>query len=870
MGRVYRARDPRLDRDVAIKVLPSVFAADTERLRRFELEARASGASTHPNLVTVYDVGTIDGRPFLVTEFLDGETLRDRLDRGAVTAVRACEIAAALARGLAAAHAKGIVHRDLKPENVMLTRDGRIKILDFGVAKLRSADSTAARADAPPRGQTESGVIVGTAGYMAPEQIRGADADGRADLFALGAILFELLTGRRAFDRLSRAETLDSTVHHDPMAGEPQTQAWPPAIRRIVQRCLEKDPEARFQSAADLAFALETAFSHDAAASTVTARRARPSALVLIAAAALLLGAGAAVGIQWRTASPPSDGDTLVRFALPLGEQLRLTGTPVVSPDGMTIAYPAYEGTVESRKLYVRRIDQVSGVGLPGTERAASPFFSPDGEWVAFWADDRLKRTRLDGTAPPVIVCAVESFLGGTWTAEGTILFSTAQHGVQQVNAAGGAPAPFGAVEPAAPTIEHHAPELLPGGRAALVTVREREQRFRIDVVVASTGARHTIVEDGFDGRYLSTGHIIYASGQALFAVPFDLERLRTSGPAVQLLDGVATDRSDGNAPYSLASNGTLIFMPQVPSPRRSLAWVDRAGRTTPLPLEPRAYWTPRLSPDATMLAVVVEELGVRQIWVYHLANRTFTRLTLQGDNWSPVWSRDGAHLFHASQRDGQWLLVREALDGRGAPDLLLTSAHQELTPGGLSADGRSLVYVARSANGNGELQLLDLERRQSSPIGGAPARVGMPVVSPDGRWLGLTAWTPSRPSIYLRHLAGDGSVRQLFEGAGYTVWNRTGDRVYFRSRRGATGPATADGVFELPIDRLKGVATGPATELFRLPFVDWLGVPGFDIAPDGRFLLVLHDERESPPRNLNVLLHVDDEVRRRTAAARR
>jgi Tol biopolymer transport system component len=870
MGRVYRARDSRLDREVAIKVLPSLYAADADRLRRFEQEARASGALTHPNLVTVYDVGLHEARPYLVTELLDGETLRDRLARGATPPARACDIAAALARGLAAAHAKGIVHRDLKPENVIITRDGRVKIVDFGVAKLRVPDARTGRAPDAQTVHTESGVIIGTPGYMAPEQIRGLEADGRADVFALGAILFELLTGRRAFDRPSRAATLEATLRDDPVSAAAAHEC-PPRLLRILQRCLEKDAEARFQSAADLAFALDPAAGPAVASDTVTVRSGARAALFAVGiAVVLLLAAGVVVLGPWFAREVTPAGDQLARFALPIGARVRFTGTPTISRDGTTIVYPANEGPVESQQLYVRRIDQLTTVVLPGTERGAGPFISPDGQSVAFWADGALKRTRLDGTASPTVICAVESFLGGAWTSDDTIVFASTNNGLQQVHADGGPPRPFTAIDPARSEIDHHAPAMLPGGRALLLSVHEGEGRFGIDVLTLATGARRRLIDGGFDARYVPTGHIVYATGTALFAVPFDAERLERSGPPIQLLDGVSTFQGEGRGAYALSDTGTMVFLPRVPSARRVVAWVDRAGASTPLPLEPREYWTPRLSPDASRFAVVVQDQEAAQIWIHHFANGTFSRLTSDGHNWSPVWSRDGSHLFYASDRDGQWQLVREALDGGAVPEVLVTSAHEELAPGSVSADGRSLVYTQRWPNGHAELRVLDLARRQSTTVAGLPDRVGMPVVSPDGRWLGFTAWTPVRPSVFVRPLTGAGTARQLVEAAGYTVWSRTGDAIYFRSRRGASAGAPDDGVFELPFDPIRGVATGPERQLFRAKFTDWMGVPGFDVSPDGRFLLVLSDGQESLPRDPVVVLNVDDDLRRRAPVAGR
>jgi Tol biopolymer transport system component len=858
MGQVYRGSDSRIGRAVAIKVLPGHYAADADRIRRFQLEARASGALNHPNVLTLYDVGIAHGRPYLVTELVDGETVRERLQRGAMPPARACDVAAAIARGLAAAHAKGVVHRDLKPENVMLTRDGRVKILDFGVAKLREPDVVE-----PHRGasavQTDPGIVVGTAGYMAPEQVNGLGVDGRADVFALGAILFELLTGRRAFDRESRIDTLHASVHDDPAMASVVTRHWPPGLVRIVQRCLEKDPDARFHSAADLAFALETVMS----GALPIEQRVRPTAgrslVYFLAAIAILLALVAGAMLLVEGPRAPAVAKQVARFALEMPPGVRFAESPAISPDGTTIVFAANEGPVATQRLFVRRIDQVASVALPGTDGATSPFFSPDGESVAFWADKKLMRTRVDATGPPAVVCDAEVMHGGTWTADDRIVFASGNLGLHDVPARGGVPRPVTAGR--APPIDYRAPAILPGGRAVLITIREGERRFRIDALTLATGARHTVIAQGFDARLVPSGHIVYAAGGALFAVRFDLERLEASGPHVQLLDGVSVDLREGKGHFALSDTGTLLVAPRRSSARRTLAWVDRSGAETPLPLEPRVYWTPRLSPDGRRVAVVVDEEGTLHLWLHHLDRGTFSRVTSEGSNWAPVWSRDGTHLFYVSERNGQWHLVRQTVDGPMSRELLLSSEDGELAPGGLSTDGRSLVYISQSPAGDGELRLLDLATRRTDLIQAFPARVGMPSPSPDGRWLGFTAWSPVRPSIHVRPWQ-DGSPRLLADAAGYTVWSRTGDRVFFRTRRGAAN-VTTDAIFELPFDPVRGVPSGPERQLFRKSFTDWLGVPGFDVAADGRFLLVLRDPREPLPPQLNVLLNVDDQLTR-------
>ena len=524
-----------------------------------------------------------------------------------------------------------------------------------------------------------------------------------------------------------------------------------------------------------------------------------------------------------------------------MSSRIRSTDAVAISPDGTTIVYAASEGPGRTRNgCFARRLDQIATVTLPGTDRATAPFFSPDGESVAFWADNTLKRTRLDGTTSPVIICAAESFLGGTWTLDGTIVFGSTSNGLQQVDADGGAPRPLGTLDPARPEIDHHAPAMLPGGRALLVTVHEGERRFRVDVLVPGTGARRTVVDDGFDARYISTGHIVYATGTALFAAPFDLARLERSGPPVQLQDGVSTDRREGHARYSLSDAGTLVFLPLVPQARRTLAWVDRSGNSTPLPIEPRAYWTPRLSPDGRQFAVVVEEQESLQIWIHRFDNGTFSRLTSEGRNWAPVWSRDGSHLIYVSERNGQWQLIREALDGRAVPEVLLTSADDELAPGALSADGRSLVYVKRSPSGNAELRMLDMERRHATTIDGLPDRAGMPVLSPDGRWLGFTGWVDVRPSIFVRRFAGAGPVRQLIEGAGLHDLEPYGRQTLLPQPSRCVGRLAGGRHFRAAIR--PGSRGGGRSRKAALSqaFTDALGVPGFDVSADGRFLLVL------------------------------
>ena len=864
MGQVYRARDPSIERDVAIKVLPANYAADAERLRRFEQEAHASGALNHPNVLTLYDVGTADGRPYLVMELLDGETLRDCVGRGAMPVARACEIASAIARGLAAAHARGIVHRDLKPENVMVTRDGRLKILDFGIAKLRVPDPNRDQRPVTPL-LTAADTMLGTAGYMAPEQVRGEATDERADLFALGAMLFELLTGRRAFDRQSRVETLNAILHDDvPVLGSAAASV-PVALDRIVRRCLEKDPDARFQSARDLAFALDTvaelATSTSTAVALPTARR-RFHWPALAAIVLVVIGV-VAFAIERLQPSPVFATRELGRFALPPPPHLRFAGGPVISPDGTLIVFPAGEGPTDKQRLFFRRLDQLTTTALPATEGAYMPFFSPDGKSVGFQADNQLKTIRLDATAAPVVICAAGSFLGGAWAADGTIIFGSF-YGLQRVAATGGVPQPVTIANPLKSDIAYHAPRLLPGGRALLISVHDGDALFRIDVLTLATGERRTVVARGIHAEYSPTGHIVYAAGDALFAIPFDGDRLTATGTPVELLDGVVTDEG-----FALSATGTLVFQPQPPTAHRTLVWADRSGVTTQIPIEPRPFWTPRLSPDGRQFAVVVDDQGRRNIWIYRFDNATFLPIASEGINRAPVWTRDGLRLTYLSERDGVSHLMSQPSDASAPAESLLTSQNDELLPGGWSADGRSLLYVDQQRSGSSELRVLPIDGRQVATLSGIPRGSNRPAISPDGRWLAYgirSSEASGRPAIYVRPFPGPGPSRQFVDAAGQPVWSRDGETIFFRSRRGGGPVFSGDGIFEMPFDRSRGIAAGPERQLFRKAFAEdgWTGVAGYDVAPDGRFLLVIPDEFESLPSDMHVLLHVDDELRRR------
>ncbi len=386
---------------------------------------------------------------------------------------------------------------------------------------------------------------------------------------------------------------------------------------------------------------------------------------------------------------------------------------------------------------------------------------------------------------------------------------------------------------------------------------------FRIDVLTLATGERQTVVTRGSHAEYSPTGHIVYVAGDALFAIPFDGDRLTATGPPVELLDGVETDEG-----FALSATGTLVFQPQPSTAHRTLVWADRSGVTTQIPIEPRTFWTPRLSPDGRQFAVVVDDRGRRNIWIYRFDNATFLPIASEGINRAPVWTRDGLRLTYLSERDGVSHLMSQPSDASAPAESLLTSQNDELFPGSWSADGRSLVYVDQR-DANSELRVLPIDGRQVATLSGIPAGSNRPAISPDGRWLAFgirSSEASGRPAIYVRPFPGPGPSRQFVDAAGQPVWSRDGEKLFFRSRRGGSSATSGDGIFEMPFDRSRGIAAGPERQLFRKFIAEdaWAGVAGYDVAPDGRFLLVIMDESESLPFDMHVLLHVDDELRRR------
>ena len=665
MGEVYRARDNRLQRVVAIKVLPAAFAGDPERLARFEQEARAAAALNHPNILAVHDLGQHDGAPFIVTELLEGMSLRQALQDGAIPTRKAIDCGIAIAQGLAAAHERGIVHRDIKPENIFLTADGRVKILDFGVAKLTQAEPVNAGMTVVPTTPaggmgTVAGMVLGTIGYMSPEQVRGGIADPRSDIFSLGVVLHELLSGQRPFGGDTAADVMSGILREDPPELPVAERHIPPALARIVGRCLEKSPAARFQSARDLAFSLDalTSSPGSEAATAVmgTGGPRRRSFSPTTALTGALIGSLLAGGAAWVLKPAPSANAPVTRLSLALPDGA-VSANPEgpnlsISADGRNVVFTARIRGVT--QLVLRALDRTTGQTLPGTDGAFSPFFSPDGKSIGFFARGLL-RTIAIASLEIRDVAVAPSGRGGWWADDGIIYYAPVNNtGIMKVPSGGGTPSAVTTPDRSKGEISHRWPQVLPGGKAMLLTVwtgpaRDNKsiQVFRLD-----TGWRETVANGGDTGRYVRSGHVLFGRLDALMAVPFDVERLTTTGTAIRTGETVRIGQE--GASYAVSDDGTLVHLPGDEHRLDArLVWVGRDGHVEPVSLPPQDIASPIVSPDGRSAAFNLHG-ATNEIAIADFERGTVTAFTSRTTgSQAPVWSPDGRRIAYRGTRKG-------------------------------------------------------------------------------------------------------------------------------------------------------------------------------------------------------------------------
>jgi eukaryotic-like serine/threonine-protein kinase len=845
MGQVYRARDLTLPRDVAVKVIPPALAHDPARRARFRQEAELLASLSHPHIAHVYAFVEDGERTLLVMELVGGRTLAERIALGPMPLAEALPVARQIADALDAAHEHGVVHRDLKPANVKITPDGAVKVLDFGLAAPRRPVNGGS-----PR---EPDSLSGTAAYLSPERTRGESEDRRGDIWAFGCVLFEMLTGRQAFSGTTVAEILSAILEREP-EWSALPSSIPEGVRTLLRRCLDKNPRRRLRDIGEARVLLDDLIAAPSAVSTRWRGAGR------IAAAALaLVAVGSAAWFAGSRGTPVGTTGTTRLFVGPAPADTlpaRPTRTDVaLSPDGRTLVFSGLKAG--RQQLYARAMNRLEATPIPGTENSNSPFFSPDGQWLAFWqgpfingAVGELRRVRLDGGAP-VTIARTPLLFGATWGPDDTIVFANARGGLRRVPAAGGTPETLTEPEASKNEGSHRLPHFLPDGRSILftITVGQSARSFegaRIVVRSLVDNRQETVVTGGVDGRYVPSGHLVYARENRLMAVPFDHESLRVTGSAIVVADGVVqahgpwvpggvTAGETGAAQFSVSASGSLVFVPgaSFPETKRSLVWVDRRGVETVLPAPQHSYLGPRMSPDGRRF--VVYAIGFNPaMWIYDLANKTFTPTTPESDGFWPIWSIDDTRITFGREFPTRHMVTMR-LDGTGTDWMMKGEGD---VPGAWSPDGSTLAFARLLPSSGWEMREWSQARgdRRLLPAVSTPSLERYPTFSPNGRWLAYASDDAGRDQVYVRPYPGPGQRHQISTDGGYApVWSGDGREFYFMSGRNEDSQLMVVG-----FDPETGVVSGQPKVLFRGPYGICSPMRCYDPSPDGQHFIML------------------------------
>ena len=873
MGQVWQATDTQLNRQVALKILPDVFADDPDRLARFQREAQVLASLNHPNIAAIYGIETSADTQALVLELVEGPTLADRIALGPIPVDEALPIARQMADALEAAHEQGIIHRDLKPANIKVKADGTVKVLDFGLAKAFQPEASDPNLSLSPTisltaAATQMGMVIGTAAYMAPEQARGRVVDKRADIFAFGVVLYEMLTGQRPFQGEDVSLTLAAVMTFDPDLDRlPETLT--PTLKTYLTRCLAKDPKQRVHDIADVRLALEGAFDTAADASTgaVAAPRGRTwrqvtQAVAIGLAIAVLSGLG--VWFVLRVDAPPAN--PVVRFAMPLADGQAFTGTgrPIVaiSPRGDYIAFTANNG------LWLRRLNEAAATLVPGSIPARNPFFSDDGQWLAFYQEPgQLKRVAVTGGAS-VTVGPADNPWGASWGADDTILYGQ-RDGIWRVPGTGGTPVHIVSLEEGAAA---HGPQLLPGGEWVLFTLRPNGvalwNQAQIVAQSLSTNERRILLHGGRDARYLATGHLVYGLNGALMAVPFDSDTMTVTPGPVSLVEGLAEADSTGAAQFSVSRSGSLVYAraEAAGGGQRSVVWVDSEGREEPLTgLPADDYQSIDLSPDGTRLALEIGEGANSNIWTYTLADRTLNPVTTDPAlDQVPLWMPDGRRLVFASLRLGDWGLYRQNADGTGDAELLFSDFSEGLADVASDAwtpQADTLVFVTRRMGANA-LWVLSMEDRVATEL---PLETEFnetrAALSPEGDWIAYESNRSGQQEIYVERFPDLGDRRIISTGGGQQpIWSPDGEELFYLdlpARRLMVVQVTTERGFDFTTPEVR----------FEGRFLDLRSAPGYDVAPDGQGFVMIKlgaDSAGSGAPQLDVVLNWVEELKER------
>jgi Tol biopolymer transport system component/predicted Ser/Thr protein kinase len=872
MGVVYKAEDTKLKRSVALKFLPTHLSASEQDKARFIQEAQAASALNHPNVCTIHDIQEHDGQMFIVMEYIDGQTLREKKDH--LNYKQAIEISIQVADGLAAAHEKGIVHRDIKPENIMLRKDGIAQIMDFGLAKLRGVSRL-----------TKEGSTVGTAGYMSPEQVQGQEADHRSDIFSLGVLLYELITGQLPFKGVHETALAYEIVNVD---APPMSSVKPeidPSLDAIVLECLEKDPNERTQSAKQVSIDLKR-FKRESSrqrVSRVTA--ARPVQQVAARAAARqprmrwlwpsvagVLAAALIVSV-WllsRGGAPPR---AIARFAIVLPKDQKLEiinyNAVAISPDGSRIVYRA------DGKLFQRRLENLTAEAIPGTADGSAPFFSPDGRWLAFFSGGMLRKVPVSGGSA-IGIAESQNTRGGTWTQDGRIIFTpSGRDGLFQVGEGGGEIRPLTTVDTTKNERTHRWPQALPDGKSVLYTVGtvgspDYYEDASIEAVTVSTGERKTLLKGASMARYVPTGYLIYSHTGALFAVGFDLDRLEVTGTSFPVVENVSSDVTTGASHFACSSNGVLAYIPGRSNlSDRTLALVDLAGKTSVLPAVSQSYVDPRISPDGKRIAVAIQSSKDFDIWVYDIPRNTMSRLTFTGSNRSPVWSPDGRRIAYSnnttfpSGSGGKSRVAVIAADGSGTPEEFVLNNDRNYVSC-WSRDGSTLLVTVPQPGKGWDLWVLPLTGdRKPWPFLSTKFDESFASLSPNGKWLAYVSNETGISQVYVRPFPHGEGKWQIAPDVAFNIsWSADGQMLYYSSLRD---------IRAVTITGSASLAAGPPTVMLKnYEGTSVESAVTFDLAPGGRSILVtIAKEGEEAPQQVNVVMNWFDAIQQAVNSGR-
>jgi serine/threonine-protein kinase len=870
MGEVYKARDTRLDRIVAIKVLPQHLADKPELRERFEREARTIASLNHPHICTLHDIGRQDGIDFLVMEYLEGETLATRLLKGPLPLEQVLQYAIEISDALDKAHRKGVTHRDIKPSNIMLTKNGT-KLLDFGLAKLKQE---AARPAVPfsqlptmSHNPTIEGTILGTLQYMAPEQVEGKvdEIDGRTDIFAFGAVVYEMATGKKAFEGKTNASVMSKIMQVDPPPMSSLQPVTPPALDHAVKTCLAKDPDERWQAASDLKRELkwisEVGPQLGLPPSVVAQRKSHLynyRVAWLVAAVAILvaaLGWGAFGYFQPASEGPQAVSNAVshVSIGLDPADELGGGGSPVdrltrtalaVTPDGRQLVFAGWRDG--GQRLYRRLLDRPEAQPIAGTEGAVNPFFSPDGQWVGYWADGQLWKVRVSG-GPPVPLGRTERIVGASWGTAETIVFGALNGGLRTVPADGSQTSRTLTRVEHERSDSHRLPWVLPGGEAVLFAVYNESGGWEAAQVVVeslATGKREVLFENASHPAYTCTGHVLFLRLGTLWAAPFDLATLTVTGAAAPVIESVTqatrvsrTDSDTGAGQFAVSESGTLVYLAGglLPAVRRELVWTNRRGQREPVGVPQGIFFNPRISPDGSRIAVSDQDIE-DAVYVFDLARRTQRRLQGDGVNVG-AWSPDGRRIvFGRRVETARRNLFWQPVDGSVPPQRLTTSANVQFTGGWVPNSSELLIVELRPDTGADVLRL-DVARPDApaQPVLAETFDEAYPALSPDGRWLAYASTETGQFEVYVVAYPGLEAKETISSGGGsMPAWSADGMELFYVAALGDEDVMMAVSVTTSP-----GLQLGAPRELFRGRYRRSGNLRSYDVAPDGRFLMI-------------------------------